>query len=76
MFVFLNAEDKSIIVSINQRTVGRAENYQQLAAIFLINKVDQEADIYCSSSIDFAAEAGFDSDSDAHNMIDQALSVA
>ena len=75
MFVFLNAEAKSIVVNIDQQVVGRADNYQQLAAIFLMNKIDQESDIFCSSSIDFAAEEGFDSDSDAHNMIDQALDV-
>jgi hypothetical protein len=75
MFVFLNAEAKNIVVSIDQQVVGRAENYQKLAEIFLANKIDQESDIFCSSSIDFAAEEGFDSDSDAHNMIDQALDV-
>jgi hypothetical protein len=72
MFVFLNAENKSIVVSIDQTPVGRADNAAELAEIFTLNNITTETDIFCSSSIDFAAEAGFDSDSDAHNMIDKA----
>ncbi len=75
MFVFLNADNKGIVVSIDQKVVGRAVNYEELTEIFAANNVTTENEIFCSSSIDFAAEEGFESDSDAHNMIDKALGI-
>lgn len=75
MFVFLNAEDRGIVVSIDQQVVGRAVNAMELAELFAVNNITTENDIFCSSSIDFAAEEGFDGDSDAHNMIDEALGI-
>ena len=76
MFVFLNADNRGIVVSIDQKVVGRAVNAMELAEIFAVNNITTENDIFCSSSIDFAAEEGFDGDSDAHNMIDEALGIS
>jgi hypothetical protein len=75
MFVFLNAEGGKIVVSIDKHPVGQAFNADELAAIFTAHKITTESDIFCSSSIDFAAEGGFDSDRDAHAIIDQALEI-
>ena len=42
--------------------------------VFLQHNIDVLNDvIMCSSSIDFAEEEGFDSDSAAHNIIDEAF---
>ena len=75
MFVFLNAEDRGIVVNIDGTPVGYAVDAEELAEIFRANGITTDSDIFCSSSIDFAAEEGFDSDSDAHNMIDKALGI-
>ena len=75
MFVFLNAENRSIVVSIDKVPVGRAVNAAELSEIFAVNNVTTETNIFFSSSIDFAAEEGFAGDSDAHNMIDEALGI-
>jgi hypothetical protein len=75
MFVFLNAEDGSIVVSINKEPVACAFTAQELADIFTANNVSANSDIYCSSSIDFASEEGFDSDDDAHAIINEALEL-
>lgn len=75
MFLFLTAKDRGIDVYVDKKFVGRAEKPARLAAIFLMNGVDLETDIFYSSSVDFAAEEGFDHDSAAHNMIDEALGM-
>jgi sulfur relay (sulfurtransferase) complex TusBCD TusD component (DsrE family) len=75
MFLFLTAKDRGIEVNVDKQFVGRAENALQLATLFFMNGVDQETDIFFSSTVDFAAEEGFDGDSDAHNMIDEALEI-
>jgi hypothetical protein len=75
-YVFLNAADAAIVVTVNNAVVGAAYNAAQLAALFAQNNVNVQVDtIMCSSSIDFAAEEGFATDSCAHNIIDEALDM-
>ena len=73
-FVFLNADDAAIVVTVNNTVVGFAHTADALVEVFLQNNVNVLTDtIMCSSSIDFAAEEGFATDSCAHNIIDAAL---
>jgi hypothetical protein len=73
-YVFLNASNAAIVVTVNNVVVGAAYNAAQLAALFTANNVNVLADtIMCSSSIDFASEEDFATDSCAHNIIDEAL---
>jgi len=73
-YVFLNATDAAIVVTVNNTVVGAAYTAAQLAALFTANNVNVSTDtIMCSSSIDFAQEEGFATDSCAHNIIEAAL---
>ena len=73
-YVFLNATDAAIVVTVNDIVVGAAYTAAQLAALFTANNVNVLTDtIMCSSSIDFAEEEGFASDASAHNIIDEAF---
>ena len=75
-YVFLNADDAAIVVTVNKVVVGAAYTAAQLAALFTANNVNVSTDtIMCSSSIDFAQEEGFDTDDCAHNIIDAALEL-
>ena len=74
-FVFLSAEDCSIVVSINKEPVACAFTAKELAEVFTANKVTLADSIYCSSSIDFASEEGFKNDEAAHKMINKALKL-
>jgi hypothetical protein len=74
-FVFLNAEDGSIVVSIDKNVVACAFTAKELAEVFKANKVTEADSIYCSSSIDFASEEGFKNDEAAHKMINKALAL-
>ena len=73
-YVFLNAADAAIVVTVNNTVVATCYNATQLAAAFAQHNVNVLTDtIMCSSSIDFAEEEGFATDSCAHNIIDAAL---
>lgn len=75
-YVFLNAEDCAIVVSVNNSVVGFAYNAKQLVELFIQHNINVLTDdIYCSSSLDFATEEGFATDSCAHNIIDAALDM-
>jgi hypothetical protein len=74
-FVFLSAEDCGIVVSIDSNVVACAFSAEELAEVFTSNNVTLADSIYFSSSVDFASEAGFDSDEDAHAIIDEALAL-
>jgi hypothetical protein len=75
MFVFLTAEDGGIVVSVNKNVVGCAFSAEELAEVFTANNVTADADIYFSSSVDFASEEGFATDDDAHAIINEALEL-
>ena len=73
-YVFLNATDAAIVVTVNNTVVGAAYTAAQLVALFTANNVNVSTDtIMCSSSVDFAQEEGFATDSCAHNIIEAAL---
>ena len=74
-YVFLNAEDAAIVVTVNNAVVATdVQTADALVEVFLQNNVNVSTDtIMCSSSIDFAEEEGFATDNCAHNIIDAAL---
>jgi hypothetical protein len=74
-YVFLNAADAAIVVTVNDIVVATdVQTPDALVQVFLQHNIDVLTDtIMCSSSIDFAQEEGFDTDDCAHNIIDSAL---
>jgi len=73
--VFLNACNAAIVVTVNNKIVATdVQTADALVEVFLQNNVNVLTDtIMCSSSIDFAEEEGFATDSCAHNIIEEAL---
>jgi len=76
-YVFLAAADAAIVVTVNKVVVATdVQTADALAEVFLQNNVNVSTDtIMCSSSIDFAEEEGFATDSCAHNIIEEALAM-
>ena len=74
-FVFFNAEDAQVKVSIAQQVVGFADNATALAQLLKANSVTQNDDLFFSSSVDFASEEGFANDSAAHAIIEDAVDM-
>jgi hypothetical protein len=74
-YVFLNAADAAIVVTVNDTVVAYdVQTADALVEVFLQHNIDVLTDtIMCSSSIDFAEEEGFASDASAHNIIDEAF---
>ena len=74
-YVFLNAANAALQVYVNDQLVAEdVQSADALVQVFLTHRIDVLADtIMCSSSIDFASEEGFASDSCAHNIIEAAL---
>lgn len=75
--VFLNAENACIVVTVNNAVVATdVQTAEALVEVFLQHNVNVLADtIMCSSSIDFATEADFATDSCAYNIIETALEL-
>jgi tRNA isopentenyl-2-thiomethyl-A-37 hydroxylase MiaE len=72
--VFLNACNAAIVVTVNNVQVAAVYTAAQLAAVFKQHNINVLTDtIMCSSSIDFASEEGFATDSCAHNIIEEAF---
>ena len=73
--VFLNAQNAAIVVTVNNKIVATdVQTADALVQVFLTHNINVLTDtIMCSSSIDFASEEGFASDSAAHNIIDEAF---
>ena len=76
-YVYLAAEAACIVVKVNNVTVATCvQTADALIQVFLQHNINCVTDtIMCSSSIDFAAEEGFDTDACAHNILDAALDV-
>ena len=74
-YVFLNAVDAAIVVTVNNTVVATdVQTPDALVQVFLTHNINVLTDtIMCSSSIDFAEEEGFATDNCAHNIIDAAL---
>ena len=75
MFVYFNAEDAQVKLSIDSKVIGYADNAQQLANLLSANNVTADNDMYFSSSVDFASEEGFATDSAAHAIIEDAIDM-
>jgi len=75
MFVFFNAENAAIKLSIEQQAVGYASTAAELAALLRKHNVTLADRLMHSSDVDFASEEGFATDSCAHNIIDEALAL-
>lgn len=75
MFVYLKADEGKIVVSIDDQVVGSAGSAQELVDLFRDYNVTLADEIYNSSSIDFADEHGFESEGDAHEIIEQTLEL-
>jgi len=73
--VFLNAQNAAIVVTVNNVVVANdVQTADALVQVFLTHNINVLKDtIMCSSSIDFASEEDFDTDSCAHNIIDEAF---
>ena len=72
-FVYFTAKGGSIDVSVDQNYIGSASTAQQMQALLEDNNVTLDDNLMHSSSIDFATEEGFATDSCAHDIIDAAL---
>ena len=72
-FVYFTAKGGSIDVSIDQNYIGSASTASQMQALLEDNNVTLLNTLMHSSSIDFATEEGFATDSCAHDIIDAAL---
>ena len=74
-YVFLNAVDAAIVVTVNNTVVATdVQTPDALVQVFLTHNINVLTDtIMHSSSIDFAEEEGFATDNCAHNIIDAAL---
>ena len=73
--VFLNAVNDAIIVTVNNKVVATdVQTADALVQVFLTHNIKVFTDtIMCSSSVDFAAEEGFATDSCAFNIIEAAI---
>jgi len=74
-YVFLTAANAAIAVHVNNTVVAtHVQTADALVQVFLTHNINVLTDtIMCSSSIDFASEEGFATDSCAHNIIDEAF---
>ena len=75
-FVFFNAADAEVKVTVNDKVVGYADTVDGLVELFLQNNLTHNDTFMHSSDVDFASEEGFASDDAAHELIDEAMEQA
>jgi len=75
-FVFFNAVDAEVKVTVNDTVVGYADTADGLVELFLQNNLTHNDTFMHSSDVDFASEEGFASDDAAHELIDEAMEQA
>ena len=85
--VFFSVSNKTIVVSINSSNSVQYEelgNYDatyvcttvaQIVKCLQLHNVNNNSDIMCSSSTEFASEEGYENDSDVALLIDEALDI-
>ena len=75
--VIVNACSAANVVTVNNKIVATdVQSSDALVHVFLTHNIDVlNVVIMCSSSIDFAEEEGFENDSAAHNIIDEAFEL-
>jgi hypothetical protein len=71
--VFFNAVDATVQTQINNKIVGYSATAEELRALLEGYNVTGVDTFLHSSDVDFASEEGFDTDDDAHAIIDGAL---
>ena len=72
-FVFFNAKDGKVELSVNRAVVGFAGNSAELVDLLQKAEVTLDDNLSHSSSVDFAAEYGFSDDNGAYRIIEPAL---
>ena len=75
-FVFFNAVNNEVKVTVNDTVVGYADTVGGLVELFLQNNLTHNDTFMHSSDVDFASEEGFASDDAAHELIDEAMEQA
>ena len=75
-FVFFNAVDAQVKVTVNDTVVGYADTVDALVELFLQNNLTHNDTFMHSSDVDFASEEQFASDDAAHELIDTAMEQA
>ena len=75
-FVFFNAVNNEVKVTVNDTVVGYADTADGLVELFLQNNLTHNDTFMHSSDVDFASEEGFASDDAAHELIDEAMEQA
>jgi hypothetical protein len=75
-FVFFNANDAHVKVTVNDAVVGYADTVGGLVELFLQNNLTHNDTFMHSSDVDFASEEGFASDDAAHELIEEAMEQA
>ena len=74
-FVFFNADNATVKVSVDNVVAGYADNATALAQLLKANNVTLADRLMHSSDVDFASEEGFATDDDAHAIIDGAIQL-
>jgi len=75
-FVFFNAIDAAVQVTVNNAVVGAAHTVDALVELLLRANVSTADQFMHSSDVDFASEEGFATDDCAHDLISTALEEA
>mgnify|MGYP000240372283 CR=1 FL=1 len=70
--VYFSVSNKTIVVSINSATYV-CTTVAQIVKCLQLHNVNNNSDIMCSSTCDFASEEGYANDSDVALLIDEAL---
>ena len=73
MFVFFNARNARIKLTIEDDVVGYYDDADKLYDAFVAHGVTLDDDLLFSSDVDFASEEGFATDDCAHKIIDAAV---
>ena len=72
-FVFFNAVDAAVQVSVNNAIVGACSTVEGLVEVLLRANISAHDTFMHSSDMDFASEEGFATDSAAHELLEAAL---
>ena len=75
-FVFFNAVDAQVQLTVEDAVVGAADSVDALVELLLRADVRATDRIMFSSDMDFASEEGFATDSAAHELLEAALETS
>ena len=74
-FIFLTATNKAIAVNVNETDVGKAYNATELVEVLKNHNVTAEDAFATSSTVDFATEHGFPTNTAARVLIEEAFTT-